>query len=241
MSSPGVRFVIVPHRPRARLLAAVVLLAWLATLWGAFEFSRTISVPDHARVRDERDRLAGRLVEVSAAFDAERQRSAVLGRSDQVSRAANADLQQTLRERDEEIAALRGDLAFFERLVGGSAQRSGLAVHALSLSAAGAGNLHYALTLTQTLKRSGITRGEVTLQVEGVRAGKLATLDWPELRQGTDSAPQAFAFRYFQQLEGSIMLPDNFDPQRVRVLVKVDGNRVERLFPWQDGLPQQGA
>jgi hypothetical protein len=241
VSSSGVRFVIVPHRPRARMLAFVVALAWLGSLWAAFELSRHLTVPDHAALLAERDRLAERLVATSSALEDERRQVAVLRRSDQVSRAANTELQQTISEREEEIAALRGDLAFFERLVGGSAQRSGLAVHALGMAADGAGHVRYTLTLTQTLKRSGLTRGEVSMQIEGVSRGQLTTLDWKQLRQGTDAAPQSFGFRYFQQLEGSIMLPENFTPQRVRVLVVFDGNRVERLFPWQDVLPQQGA
>jgi hypothetical protein len=243
VSSPDVRFVIVPRRPRAGMLAFVVALAWLGSLWAAFEVSRHYAVPDHAAVIAERDQLAEQLATASVALEQERQRVAVLGRSDQVSRAANLELQQTLGERDEEIAALRGDLAFFERLVGGSAKRNGIAVHDLSLVPNGGGNLHYAVTLTQTLKRSGTTNGAITLQIEGIHRGKLSTLDWPALRQGNGSEPQTFAFRYFQQLEGSIMLPEDFTPHRVRVKVETEGNnRVERLFPWQDLLPpQQGA
>jgi hypothetical protein len=243
VSSPDVRFVIVPRRPRAGMLAFVVALAWLGSLWAAYELSWHRAVPEHATVVAERDRLADQLATASGALEQERQRAAVLGRSDQVSRAANLELQQTLGERDEEIAALRGDLTFFERLVGGSAKRNGIAVHDLSLARNGGGNLHYSVTLTQTLKRSGTTNGAITMQIEGIQGGKLSTLDWSTLRQGNGSEPQAFAFRYFQQLEGSIMLPKDFTPHRVRVRVQSEGSdRVERLFPWQDLLPpQQGA
>jgi hypothetical protein len=223
------------------MLVFLLLLGWLLSLWAAFELARWITVPAHAALVLEHERVAKRLAEVSLERDEERQRAAVFGRSDQVSRAANQDLQQTLREREEEIAALRGDLAFYERLVGGSPQRKGLAVHALALSPGAGGDLRYALTLTQTLKRSGLTEGEVTLEIDGVADGKLATLGWEALRQGIDSTPQAFSFRYFQQLEGSIMLPANFTPHRIKVQVLAGGNRVDRVFPWQEVLPQQGA
>lgn len=46
------------------------------------------------------------------------QQVATLSRSDQISRDANRDLQATLSERDEEIAGLRADVAFYERFVG---------------------------------------------------------------------------------------------------------------------------
>ncbi len=240
-SRPDVRFVIVPHRPRARLLLLAVVLAWLGSLWLAFDLSRRISVPQFEQTRREHGRLSAKLAETTAALADERQRNAVLARSDQISRAANDGLQQTVLERDEEIAALRSDVAFYERLVGGSAQRKGLAVHALSLGGPGSGDLQYTLTLTQTLKRSGLTDGEVVLELEGVRDGKLTTLDWNALRQGADSTPQRFSFRYFQQLEGSIMVPEDFTPHRVRVEVRAGDNRIERIFPWQEVLPPQGA
>jgi hypothetical protein len=223
------------------MLVFVLLLSWVGSLWATYELARWITVPAHAGLVVEHERISARLAEVSLALDEERQRAAVFGRSDQVSRAANQQLQQSVREREEEIAALRSDVAFYERLVGGSAQRKGLAVHALALAPGSAGDLHYALTLTQTLKRSGLTEGAVTLEIDGITNGKLATLDWPALRQGTDSSPQAFSFRYFQQLEGSIMLPQNFTPHRVKVQVQAGGNSVDRVFPWQEVLPQQGA
>src|SRR3546814_5446704 len=61
------------------------------------------------------------------------QQVATLKRSDQISRDANRDLQGTLAERDEEIAGLRADVAFYERFVGATGQRRGLTVHQLHL------------------------------------------------------------------------------------------------------------
>ncbi|MFX5839876.1 DUF6776 family protein, partial [Acinetobacter baumannii] len=81
------------------------------------------------------------------------QKLATLARSDQISREANRDLQSTLAERDEEIAGLRADVAFYERLVGATAQPKGLAVHAAEFRREGAGTWRYQVTLTQSLNR----------------------------------------------------------------------------------------
>ena len=62
-------------------------------------------------------------------IDVLEQRSATLSRSDQISREANRDLQGALAERDEEVAGLRADVAFYERFVGATAQRRGLSLH----------------------------------------------------------------------------------------------------------------
>ena len=68
--------------------------------------------------------------------------------------------------------------------------------------------------------------------VEGVRKGKLERVKWDELLQKQGAPPKAFSFRYFQQLEDSIMLPPGFTPQRVKVSLS---GGVEQSFPWQGG------
>jgi hypothetical protein len=224
---------IVPHRPRARAAIGLVMLAWLASLWLAWDLTRRFAVPNLEQTRLELDSTRAELAELQQRIERLRQRNAVAKRSDDVSRAANQALQETLAQRDEEIAALRADTEFYERLVGGSAQRQGLAVHSLSLAPVGDGAWRYTLTLTQNLKKASVSKGDITLRVDGVKEGKLSTLAWADLVQSSEAAPQPFSFRYFQQLEGSVMLPPGFTPHRVRVQLKSDGRQSEQVFPWQ--------
>jgi hypothetical protein len=224
---------IVPHRPRARAAIVLVGLAWVASLWLVWDLTRRFAVPNLQQTQVELKAATVELAELQQRIERLRQRNAVAKRSDDVSRAANQALQETLAERDEEIAALRADTEFYERLVGGSAQRQGLAVHSLSLAPVGDGAWRYTLTLTQNLKKASVSKGDVTLRVDGVRDGKLSSLGWDELVQTSPSTPQAFSFRYFQQLEGSVMLPDGFTPHRVRVQLQSDGRQSEQVFPWK--------
>jgi hypothetical protein len=227
------RFVIVPHRPRARALLVAAAISWLVSLVLVYDLTRRHAVPGLARAQAELKQAHELLAERQQRIDQLRQRNAVARRSDEVSRAANQALQETLAQRDQEIAALRADTAFYERLVGGSAQRQGLAVHSLDLKPTGDGAWRYTLTLTQNLKKASVSKGDVTLRVDGVKDGKLSSLAWSELQQQQDAAPQSFAFKYFQQLEGSMMLPAGFTPHRVRVQVRTDGRQSEQVFPWQ--------
>ena len=103
--------VVRPHRPERRLRIAVLVgLVWLASVLLALGLMHLLqgeiaSVVDHSA-----------LVDAQHEIDTLRQRNAALERSEQVARAANADLQQTLRDHQEQIAGLRADLAFFSRL-----------------------------------------------------------------------------------------------------------------------------
>ena len=177
-----------------------------------------------------------------AQVEALKQRVATLSRSDQISRDANRDLQGTLAERDEEIAGLRADVAFYERFVGATGQRRGLAVHELHLQPQAGQAWHFTTTLTQNLNRGAVSSGRVTLSVEGTRDGKLQKLSWADLRQQPDAPGVAYSFKYFQEVAGDLLLPVGYQPLRVIVRLEPQGGQaVEQSFPWADATRRPAA
>lgn len=204
---------------------AVLLGALLFGAWGAWMVAsggaggRTAS----AGQRAELERLE--------------QEVATLRRSDQISRDANAELQASLAARDEEIAALRADVAFYERFVGATAQPRGLAVHELELRPQQADGRvwHFIATLTQTRDRDAPSVGRLTLSVEGTQDGRLQRLSWADLRQQPGASGSEYSFRYFQRVEGDILLPPGFVPLRIHTrLVPASGAPIERTIPWAE-------
>ncbi len=174
--------------------------------------------------------------------DALEQRAATLGRSDQISRNANRDLQGALAERDEEIAGLRADVAFYERFVGSTAQRRGLAVHELKLEPQTDQAWHFTATLTQNVNRGAVNTGRLQIAVEGTIGGKLQRLAWAELRQQVNEPGVPYSFKYFQQVEGDLLLPPGFQPVRVIArLVPQRGAATEQSFSWAAAAGKEGA
>lgn len=208
----------------AYALIAIVLAALAFGAWGAWQvFS---PAPQNARDRLETQQRR---------IDALEQQVATLSKSDQVSRDANRELQGTVAERDEEIAALRADVAFYERFVGATAQRRGLTVHELQLQPQDAQAWHFTATLTQNLNRGAVIGGRLTLSVEGTQGGRMRQLDWNALRQQPAAPGVPYSFKYFQQVEGDILLPPGFRPVRIAVrLVPQGGAAVEQSFTWAD-------
>lgn len=164
------------------------------------------------------------------------QEIANLRQSDQISRQAMLDLQNTLTERDEQIAALRADLDFYERFVSPDVQRRGLSVHAAHVRPQAAENVWgFELTLTQGREQAGTSRGNVQLTVEGSRNGKLEQLDWADLRQKPDAPAIDYQLRYLQRVSGEFALPAGFTPTRLIVQLKpASGKAVETAFNWKD-------
>ena len=206
---------------------AVIVVFGIALAFGAWGLWRVFApVPGDLRpqLRAQRARIANLAQQV-----------ATLSRSDQISRDANRDLQRTLAERDEEIAGLRADLAFYEHFVGGTAPRHGLGVQALQLRNEGGRAWHFIATLTQTATRDALNRGTLSLAVEGTRAGRMQRLDWPALRQQAGAAGVGYAFKYFQQVEGDVLLPPGLQPIRVTAHLQPEqGAVVEQSFTWRD-------
>jgi hypothetical protein len=167
-----------------------------------------------------------------------KQQLAVLIRSRQIARIATDALRRSLADRDEEIAGLRTDLALYTRLTGASAQREGLTVQDLRVRPIhGARAYAVTVTLTQNARRGETSRGHVSLSVEGVRAGKAAQLAWSDLAPPPARAGLPFAFKYFQQVQGMLVLPAGLVPSRVIVSVQPDGGTlVSHSFAWTAAL-----
>ena len=212
-----------------KMLVAVFIASIAFGLWGAWR----VFMPGSGDVRAQLSASERERTSLREQLEQAQQQVATLGRSDQISRDANRDLQGTLAERDEEIAGLRADVAFYERLVGATAQRRGLTVHAIRMQPQNGTAWHFASTLTQNLNRGGTSAGRVTLSIEGTRNGRLQTLDWGALRQQKDAPGVEYSFKYFQQVEGDVFLPEDFTPVRVTVrLTPRSGATVEESFTW---------
>lgn len=215
---------------RGWLLIAAVL--WAGSLVATWLLASRLAAPVVQATGSEQVGSGKAAREQAAQIKDLRQQVATLKRSDQISRNANAQLQSSLTEREEEVSGLRADVDFYERLVGSTGQRQGLRVHEARFAPESAGTWRYTVTLTQNLNRGAISKGSLRFEVIGVRGGKLNTIQWDELLQSPKAPGKPFSFRYFQQLEDSVMLPPGFTPQRVHVTLQGNGNTVDQTFAW---------
>ena len=233
--SPPPVFVVRPHRPRHRHTLLIVL-AWLLSLLVAFFAGPVLQhrlggLVDHAP-----------LIKAQKEHDALLQQVATAERAAQVARAANVDLQQNMTDRQEEIAGLRADLAFYSRLTDGASKLETLNVHGVHLTPGASARVYnFSVTLTQTLRSGQVASGRTRLSVSGVQDGKLVTLAWPQVAPNQNAAGLEFSFKYFQQVAGTLMLPDGFTPNSIHVEADAGGDmgRASQDFSWTDALAAQ--
>ncbi|MBF6024129.1 DUF6776 family protein [Lysobacter niastensis] len=221
------------HRDRRPLVWAGAAVLWAASIGATWLWAQQLAAPRLPQLSAELDRVRDELRQWHRQAESLRQREATLQRSDQISRNANQQVQGELAEREQEIAALRANVAFYERLVGATSQPKGLAVYSAAFVPEAGGTWRYEMVLTQSLNRGAVSNGKLQFALEGVRHGKLTTIGWDELHQRPAAPPQDYSFRYFQQVAGSVMLPAGFTPQRVRVSLRGDGGTVEQMLGWK--------
>lgn len=208
-------------------------LGWLGSLlvvgWLAYFLSARV-VPTRVDHRQQRA--------LQAQVDDLKQQVANLQRADQVNEVATRELRGTLTQREKELSALRADLGFYSRLVSGDGQRQGLKLQEVKLQPiAGSRGWTLVLSLTQNAKRGDEVSGNVTVSVEGLRKDKVVTLDWPALGDAAQKDGLPFRFTYFEQLQGTILLPADFRPTRLRIHIQPEGGQaISRAVAWGAAL-----
>ena len=167
-----------------------------------------------------------------------KQQVANLQRASQVNEVATRALRGTLAQREKELSAVRADLGFYSRLVGGKGQRQGLKLQEVKLQPiSGSRGWTLFLSLTQNAKRGSELSGHVLVSVEGMRKDKVVTLDWSALGDGAQKEGLPFRFTYFEQLQGTIVLPADFQPTRLRIKIQPEsGEAVSRTVAWSAAL-----
>ncbi|HEX5959997.1 MAG TPA: DUF6776 family protein [Rhodanobacteraceae bacterium] len=218
-----------PRNRRRWAMGVAGLLAAAAIFVLGALFGRGVGFPDGLQAR------ANRLAARNTALEGENQS---LKAQQQTASTTVASLKQALASRDGEMQALKQEQAFYARLIGIDGDRSGLGVHSIALTPVQNTNAwNFTVTLVNTAENGDAARGKLTVAVEGVQGGKLTTLDWAALSgpNGGDGIP--FAFKFFQQLQGSLALPKGFVANRIAVTLHPDrGSATTRKLDWNDAL-----
>ena len=176
-------------------------------------------------------------------LDSERTRATNAEREADVVRRANALLRASERQRQDEIAGLKADLAFYRRLGGASGSQAALAVHHMELQITHSPRVYLLVfTLTQNLRWASSIAGAIQLGVEGIQDGVARHLDEKQLLAKT-ADPLKFQFKYFQQFERLITVPEGFAADRLTIRLRSGslGTAVEHTMQWQEMFIQSAS
>lgn len=219
-------------------MAVLLALAMGFSSW----LTSYVRVPELAATQAALAESSLALAEAQASVESLARREARLQQEMEVASSARTELLEALTQKQAELASAREDLNFYQRLVGEGGQRGGLTVHSLLLVPTASQRVfRFEVTLSQNLRRAGIISGSVDLTIEGIESEKPRRL----MTQDVIAESQkdlAFRFKYFQLIDGSIMLPEGFIPERI--IVNINPDQLEKdsdgpapqAFGWQAAL-----
>jgi len=228
---------------RSGVVEAVVVTVAIASVL-LFVTWQLASAPVESESEDLQrnlDFVSRELQTLKLRLDRAQAREAVLQREADVLRQANGLLRDQEAQRQAELNTLQTELDFYRRLAGTGGAQTGLDVYRVDLLATGSERVfQYALTLTQNIRRASIISGRARVDVEGTLDDRPVTLQWSQI--GGDEPEPAFRFKYFQQLEGYLALPEAFQPIRLVITLEAKGTKkpVQRSYNWSVLLVESG-
>ena len=221
-----------------RLWATRLLILVLAAGGGylVYEFGRIQAGYDLVDAASERREYRERIGTLEDEISALKEQVALLETHREIDREAYREVESSLTELQAKIQEQRDAIAFYRGIVSPADGNKGLRVQDLKLTR-GKNEREYniRLVLVQTLKHDRKVSGNVNLSIEGDLDGVDKTYSYAELLPEEGQAAWAFSFRYFQDFNRQVVLPDGFTPQRVKVEVEsrtrsIDS--IEESFAW---------
>jgi hypothetical protein len=210
---------------------AAVLLLYLVYEWGRFQggYSKFAEIQRRRELSAQIDTLTDANEKLKADIAA-----AELARN--VDREAYAQVEKGLADLQSQVLKHREELTFYRGIVSPEDGIGGLKIQRFQILPGGA-ELRYRLqlVLVQSMRQDAAASGAVSIHVEGVRHSKPETLSLNQMGGETRADGQVdFKFRYFQELQQDIMIPQDFEPRAVTVEVRSGRLApVRESFPWQ--------
>jgi hypothetical protein len=237
MANP--RLVVRSHQPhRTGVILAVSVLGLLLGSFVLYEWGRYRGGYDGLRADRERRALLDELDEVKRENGRLREEIALLSTSKDVDREAYHRVEDTLAGLQDQIQRQREELAFYRGIVSPTDGTRGLHIQELKVMP-GATDSEYRLRLVLVMaaaRHDKSVSGNVDLALEGARNGVPVSYPLAELLVGdAQDAKIGFSFRYFQNFERELQLPEGFEPNRVMVEVNPRGRSakvIRQAFEW---------
>lgn len=142
----------------------------------------------------------------------------------------------TLRELQEKIQEQREAIAFYRGIISPEESESGLRIQDLEVLRDGdADRYRLRMVIVQVRQHHRQVYGKVRLTVDGAMDGEVVSLPYARLLPDGATERWNYGFRYFQDFERELEMPDGFTPQRINVELEPTGRGntgIKQTFDW---------
>lgn len=236
---PAEKYVVIRHRPGYRLRRTAILLVF--TLVAAIAGYATGLAQGGLRfssAEESNQVLENEVDNLREGYREARQQVINLERGRVIDEQALKQARKTIVDLETRIASLRSDLTFYKNIMAPSETSKGLQVDSLTMTLnRSQGTYDFKLVLTQVGNNKSYISGVVAVNVIGLRDEEKEVIALRDLSEDIEDLGVRFRFRYFQDVEGTLALPEQFEPIEIQVVARAEGRKAsqaERTFKWDD-------
>lgn len=220
-------------------MRAAVILVILVSAYLIFEFGRiqanyniVDAISDRQELASVVDGLENQIVEL-------RQEVALLKTHRDIEREAYQVVESNLTDMQRKIQEQKDAIAFYRGIVSPQDGGRGLRVQDLKLTR-GKEERHFnlRLVLVQVMQHDRSVNGDVDFSLDGTQDGVSTTYKLEQLLPNDGDSSWSFAFRYYQDFERELILPDGFLPEKINIEVVSRTKSiasVKQSFDWLAG------
>ena len=232
------KMIVVPYRPGRRfVLVALLVLGVAVSAVGGFMFSYSNTLRSQQSEQATQQELNELLIGAETKNSELRRQIAILDRSSVMDQLATEEVQETIIGLRDRVAQLEQDIVYYRQVVSAETEDTGLIISQLDIDVTRESNRYrYKLVLRQQ-DADGDTflTGHVNINLVGSQGEEKQILSLRDLSAEQDQLDIRLRFKYFQNIEGELVLPDNFSPDRLQVAavsVEPVEKSINQNFSW---------
>lgn len=232
------QLIIKSPQPAKKAMGIIVLLiAFLGTGYGTYYYGRNTAGFDYDVLKIAHDNMQKQLYEIDRENTQLREKNAVLEQAAVIDKKAYNDINGSLKRLQNEVLELKEQVTFYRGIVSPTQAAAGLNITSFKLNKLGKeSGYHFKLVLTQVKQNNRIIRGKANILIDGLYNGEPKQFNVADL-MGNSKPDMNLQFKYFQTIEGDMVLPQGFVPSSVLVDLKPSGsgqNSISKTFNWMD-------
>ncbi len=225
-----VRMVVVPYNPLRRwgLLVTAAAGALALAVFAYLHGFRTANA-DYYELLEERTMLQ-RVVDNSARdSDQLQRRLAQVQMGSDIDRRATSEVREEIADLNKKIADLNKEISFYKGLMAPTAEERGLRIRSLDVLASDdPREYELKLVLQQLAVEHKVLYGYATINIVGKQNGSEKVLSLGDVSKQIDGNKVRVRFKYYQNIEGSLLLPEGFEPQGIDVVINAKAKKARR-------------
>lgn len=156
-----------------------------------------------------------------------------------IEREAYREVEASLTGLQQKIQEQRDAIGFYRGIISPDDGGRGLRVQELKLTQGKSDReYHLNLVLVQVMQHERSVKGDVDFSLEGAQDGEIVTYTLEQLVPEDEDSAWPFSFRYFQNFDRQLILPEGFSPEKVHIEVRSKTKSiasVKHSFLWQTG------